>query len=123
MKNLKRFAVLALLATLAVNAVPAHATGVQPDLAPMTIGVDGYGNLTITLFNLGTGSAEPSEVRVWEFGQVQVLSIPGIAAGGTRVLRTTLKSMPGQAVVVSADWGNQLIESNETNNTRSYLAY
>ena len=42
---------------------------------------------------------------------------------GTRVLRTTLKSMPGQAVVVSADWGNQLIESNETNNTRSYLAY
>jgi subtilase family serine protease len=119
---LKRVAALVLLASVAFNVVPSHAYPVQPDLAPATIGTSIYGYLSVTISNLGTGNSEPCEVRVWEFGQVKVLSIPGIAAGTTRTFTTSLKSMPGQTVLVTADWTSMVAESNETNNTRSFQA-
>ena len=120
MKTFKRVIALVLVACCSLNALPAHAYGTQPDLTVAGIGTDSYGKLTVKISNLGTENSESCYVRVYQFGQTKILTIPGVGAGTTRTFSTGMAAMAGQAVTISADWSNVVIESNEVNNTRAF---
>ena len=116
MNTLKRVAALALLATLTLNAVHAHAAATAPDLRPTAIAIDENGFIKVRVSNLGT-AAGPSKVRVWHYRSSQILDMAAVPACtyGTPFLTTNIKLEAGWPVFVWADVLNEVQESDEAN--------
>jgi len=70
---------------------------------------------TFTVSNQGTAAAGPFSVEVVNFG---AFSFTGLAAGG-RETRTYASGCAAGTLEARADYLNQVVESNETNSTRS----
>ena len=94
-----------------------------PDLTPSDLHLEVNQTLVVTVRNLGSGDAGPSMAEAsFSSGEVVPLETPGIPAGGSVQLRTEVPAdcfSPDCGYSVEVDAGQQLNESDETNNRAS----
>jgi hypothetical protein len=94
-----------------------------PDLTPSDLHLEGNQTLVVTVRNLGSGDAGPSTAEAsFSPGVVRPVQTPAIPAGGSVELRTEVPAdcfSPDCGYSVEVDAGQQLNESDETNNRAS----
>jgi hypothetical protein len=94
-----------------------------PDLTPSDLHLEGNQTLVVTVQNLGSGDAGPSTAKAsFTSGVVRSVETPAIPAGGSVQLRTEVPAdcfSPDCGYSIEVDAGQQLNESDETNNRAS----
>ena len=80
---------------------------------------DGSVQLTATITNVGNAAAGGFNVRFWDVTDdmsAGMTTVPGIGIGGTATATVRHNSAQGCVIRATADWGNLVLESDETNN-------
>jgi hypothetical protein len=94
-----------------------------PDLTPSDLHLEGNQTLVVTVQNLGSGDAGPSTAKAsFTSGVVRSVETPAIPAGGSVQLRTEVPPdcfSPDCGYSIEVDAGQQLNESDESNNRAS----
>jgi tetratricopeptide (TPR) repeat protein len=94
-----------------------------PDLTPSDLHLEGNQTLVVTVQNLGSGDAGPSTAEAsFSSGAVRPVETPAIPAGGSVQLRTEVPAdcfSPDCGFSIEVDAGQQLNESDESNNRAS----
>jgi hypothetical protein len=94
-----------------------------PDLTPSDLHLEGNQTLVVTVQNLGSGDAGPSTAEAsFTSGLVRSVETPAIPAGGSVQLQTEVPAdcfSPDCGYSIEVDAGQQLNESDESNNRAS----